>query len=302
MKQLGRLWRMIWFEKMFGLWQLFGFHLTRNYYYSPIPDTRDLTKRVEKIWREKEEIPGLKINSTTQLNFLEQICQTFKAEYDRLPKRPTGRIDQFYLKNGSFEEVDAEVYYAIIRHFKPAKIVEIGAGMSTLLAALALAKNEQESGQKSSLTAFEPYPREFLTNNSRIRLEKKRVETVPLEEFTRLGPNDILFIDSSHVVRIGNDVIREILEILPRLPSGVLIHFHDIFLPDEYPKKWVLSEKRFFAEQYLLRAFLSFNDQFEIIWAGNFTRLKYPEKLKRYFASFNPAEKKEIGSFWLRRK
>ena len=99
--------------------------------------------------------------------------------------------------------------------------------------------------------------------------------------------NDLLFIDSSHVLKIGSDVQYEYLELLPRLNSGVIIHCHDIFIPSEYPKNWVRKEHRFWNEQYLLQAFLSFNDKFEILWAGSYMHLKNPDILKNNLSTYN---------------
>ena len=124
---------------------------------------------------------------------------------------------------------------------------------------------------------------------------------MPLERFCALEANDIVFIDSSHVVKIGSDVVYEFLELLPRLKAGVMVHFHDIFLPAEYPKSWVLEDRRFWNEQYLLQAFLAFNSAFEVMMAGSFLHLSHSEKLKAAFASYDPANVWP-GSFWMRRK
>ena len=112
--------------------------------------------------------------------------------------------------------------------------------------------------------------------------------------------HDILFIDSSHVLRIGGDVQYEYLEILPRLARGVIVHSHDIFLPAEYPRHWVLEEHKFWTEQYLLQAFLAFNDSFEVLWAGSYMHLKHPEKLEEAFSSYK-RERTLPGSFWMRK-
>ncbi|MBA7660162.1 hypothetical protein ES703_68161 [subsurface metagenome] len=127
-----------------------------------------------------------------------------------------------------------------------------------------------------------------------------KVEDVSLEEFSKLKENDILFIDSSHNISIGNDVYYEYLEILPRLKKGVLIHVHDIFLPYEYPKKWIFEYLLFWSEQYLLQAFLSFNNNFEILWGGYYMHKKHPDLLKNNFGSYNE-EKNNPGSFWFKR-
>jgi hypothetical protein len=115
-----------------------------------------------------------------------------------------------------------------------------------------------------------------------------------------LGADDILFIDSSHVLRIGSDVQYLFLEVLPRLAPGVLVHIHDIFMPAEYPREWVLTHGYFWTEQYLLQAFLTFNTSWEVIWAGSFMQLNHRESLA---CAFPQAVLDAMpGSFWIRRK
>jgi len=109
------------------------------------------------------------------------------------------------------------------------------------------------------------------------------VEDLDLELFRNLATNDVLFIDSSHVVKTGSDVVREYLEILPALPPGVLVHVHDIFLPWDYPRDMVVKNLCFWSEQYLLQAFLSFNSSFEVIWASSAMQASYPRALEAAF-------------------
>ncbi len=164
-------------------------------------------------------------------------------------------------------------------------------------------KNKEEDGIDCELIAIEPYPNKILQKGfpGLSKLIKKEVQDVGLDEFYKLNENDILFIDSSHVLKIGSDVQYEYLEILPRLNKGVIVHVHDIFLPAEYPKEWVLKNYRFWTEQYLLQAFLTFNNTFEVLWVGSYMHFKYPDLLKKSFNSYNP---KTVcpGSFWMQRK
>jgi hypothetical protein len=191
----------------------------------------------------------------------------------------------------------------MIRHFKPKKIFEIGSGNSTYLAAQAVLKNKEENGKGCELIAFEPYPNDVLRAGfpGLSKLIPTKIQNIALSKFSELKENDILFIDSSHVLKIGGDVQYEYLEILPRLNKGVIVHIHDIFLPAEYPKEWVLKKYRFWTEQYLLQAFLASNSAFEVLWGGSYMHLKHPDKLEAAFASY----KREVrwpGSFWMRRK
>jgi hypothetical protein len=188
----------------------------------------------------------------------------------------------------------------MIRHFKPRRVIEIGSGMSTVLTAEAIRKNELE-GRSCLFTAIEPFPAKFLSHIPGLtELLQTKVQRVPLERFCSLEANDILFIDSSHVVKIGGDVVYEYLEIIPRLKPGVLVHCHDIFLPAEYPKQWVMTNRIFWTEQYLLQAFLTHNRAFEILLAASFLHLRHPDKLAAAIGSYDPV-RVWPGSFWMRR-
>lgn len=186
--------------------------------------------------------------------------------------------------------------------FKPRNIYEIGSGNSTYLSAQALLRNQHEGHAAAQLVAFEPNPNAVLKAGfpGLSVLRETRIEDVPISEFDNLHRNDILFIDSSHILKLGGDVRYEFLEILPRLKEGVLIHVHDIFLPAEYPKHWVVNDHMFYNEQYLLQAFLAYNHSFEVIWAGSFMHLKHPDKLQAAFSSYKPSQTWP-GSFWIRK-
>jgi hypothetical protein len=191
----------------------------------------------------------------------------------------------------------------MIRHYKPRRIIEIGSGYSTRCAASAIVRNRQIDPQyECELIAIEPYPDNVLKTGfpGFTRLIPLNLQEVPLSDFEKLQKNDILFIDSSHVLKIGSDVQYEYLELLPRLSSGVLVHLHDIFLPREYPKRWVIQQHKFWNEQYLLQAFLSFNSGFETVWAGGYIHNKYPEKIIEAF-SFRNTNSESPGSYWIRR-
>ena len=190
----------------------------------------------------------------------------------------------------------------MIRHFKPKRIFEIGSGNSTYLSAQAVLKDKEDNGHKCELIAVEPYPNDVLKAGfpGLSELISTKIQDIPLSEFNKLKENDILFIDSSHVLKIGSDVQYEYLEILPRLNKGVIVHLHDIFLPAEYPREWVLKDYRFWTEQYLLQAFLAFNDNFEVLWAGSYIHLKHPDKLEAAFSSYKRDERLP-GSFWIRK-
>ena len=278
--------------------QRMGFHVTPNSFYHPVPDTRKLT---EDLWSKRSELAGIDLNEQKQLELLSLFESKLKNEYELFPRNRTTIPYEYFVDNLAFTSVDGEILYCMIRHFKPRRIYEIGSGISTYLSAQAVLKNaEEDSGYKCELVAIEPYPNKILEAGfpGLSKLISKEVQDVPLSEFEKLTENDILFIDSSHVLRIGSDVQYEYLEILPRLNKGVIVHAHDIFLPAEYPKEWVLRRHRFWNEQYLLQAFLALNQSFEILWTGSYMHLNYPDKLEVAFSSYNRNERWP-GSFWM---
>lgn len=283
----------------FSFWQKLGFHITPNHFYEPVPDTRTLG---DELWQRESELVGIDMNETGQIALLREFASRFRDEYEALPRERTAVPHQYYVNNGMFGSVDGEVLYCMIRRFKPRRIIEIGSGNSTCLSAQAVLKNEAEGGSPCELVAVEPYPSGILFEGfpGLSRVLCARVQDAPLSEFQRLAENDILFIDSSHVLKIGGDVRYEYLDLLPRLKRGVLVHVHDIFLPSEYPKAWILEESRFWTEQYLLQAFLAFNESFEVLWGGSYMHLRHSGELEATFSSYD-RHRTWPGSFWTRK-
>lgn len=267
----------------FELWELFGLHITPDKFDYPIPSTKDLS---DDLFRRKSECIGMDWNVKEQEDYLKNIFPKYATEVE-------------FERNKGLSLVDAAIYHAMIRHKKPKKIVEIGSGNSTKFAARACIMNEAE-GAYCELVAIEPFPTNELQKGypGLTRLIENKVQSVDLKEFVDC---DLLFIDSSHVVKIGGDVNYEILEIIPRLKKDCLIHFHDILLPGEYWKDWVKGNKWFWSEQYLLQAFLQFNSDFEIIWASRYQHLNNERMIKDVFPYFEQ-RKHRITSFWIRRK
>jgi hypothetical protein len=265
----------------------------------PIPDTRTLT---DDLWDKKSEMVGIEFNDNAQLKLLKSFKDNFRSEYDNFPLEKTDIPHQYYVNNRDYGAVDGEILYSMIRHFKPNLIIEIGSGHSTYLSAQAVLKNNESDGHEGNLIAIEPYPRGVLAEGfpGLTKFIQKNVQEVELEFFRELNKNDILFIDSSHVLKIGGDVQYEYLEILPGLNPGVIVHIHDIFLPGEYPEYWVKDMFRFWNEQYLLQAFLSFNEHFEVLFANNYINQNYPEKYEESFKNYNSL-KTNPGGFWIRK-
>ena len=275
-------------------------HVSYVHFYEPIPDTSRLD---DAVWKRASELPGINMNDSSQAELLRQMSARHRQTWQELERKGAGEPGQFSLGNEYFDSVDAELLHGIIRRFKPRRIYEIGSGFSTLLASQAIRENEQEDGSyKCEHLAIDPFPPEFLlASKNGLAVLPKEVQKVPLETFTKLERNDVLFIDSSHMLKIGSDVQYEYLEILPRLKPGVLVHCHDIFIPAEYPKEWVLGFHRFWNEQYLLQAFLAFNGEFEVLWAGSYMHLKYPDLLTATIPSYR-RDACLPKSFWIRRK
>ncbi|MFH1369564.1 MAG: class I SAM-dependent methyltransferase [Elusimicrobiota bacterium] len=285
-------------KKTFYFWQSLGFHVTPVHYYEPIPDTRTLDKG---IWNKPSEMIGIDIRENDQIGLMKEFSGKYSKEYNAFPRKRTSNPSEYFVDNDSFATVDGEILYCMIRHFKPKKIFEIGSGFSTMLSAQAVLKNESENSMDAELTAFEPYPNKIIKKGfpGFARLEQKCIQEVELPVFIELRENDILFIDSSHVLKIGSDVQYEYLEILPRLNKGVIIHIHDIFMPYEYHQRWIFKDNLFWNEQYLLQAFLAFNDSFEVLWGGSYMKYRHSKLLENSFNSYTPVD--WPGSFWIRK-
>ena len=294
-------------QKYFGYWQESGFHVLPVNFYSPVPDTRELN--ADRL-RTASEMRGVALNEAAQLELLQSFRERYAAEYDAFHNDPTTDHSEYYHHNGFFESVDPELLYCMIRHHQPSRIIEVGSGFSTRLAAQAIAVNGVHSSDYTcQYTVIDPFASSGISHllSNSIRVLRNPVQSTDTSLFELLNEGDILFIDSTHTVRIGGDVVFEVLEILPRLNPGVLIHFHDIFLPRHYPPEIVLDRapERFWAEQYLLQAFLAFNPRFEIVFAAAWMHQQCGGSLGQAFRSYRERCKAEPtwigpGSIWLR--
>jgi hypothetical protein len=286
-------------DRFFDLFQKKGLHILPVNFYQPVPDTRELPDR---LWERPKALVGIDTKLPQQLAFLRAITDSYLREYLAIPDEPSDNPCE-YTRASGFAGIDGAIHYAMVRKYKPRRIIEVGSGASSLLSLLALRRNAEESGHSAgAFTAIEPYPHPYLREalRGRGRLVEDKVENRSLAEFAALEANDILFIDSSHTVRIGGDVVYELLEILPRLQKGVLVHVHDIFLPQEYPKEWVLERYVFWNEQYLFQAFMTFNDAFETLWSAGCMHVHHSDELARRFPGYDP-HVQGAGSYWIRR-
>lgn len=272
-----------------------GIFPLRDHYYEPLFNPVSLRHPL----RQDRNLPGLDMNVTEQLDLLKKF--DYNGELVGFPVERRNDLEFFY-GNDMFGSGDAEYLYNMIRFFKPQRLIEIGSGQSTLLAAGAVRANqEDDEGYECRHICIEPYEAPWLDKLG-VEILRERVESVDQDLFRQLEENDILFIDSSHMIRPQGDVLHEYLEILPILKSGVLVHVHDIFTPKDYLDDWISKQVLFWNEQYLLEAFLSFNKEFKVIGALNFLKHRYPEEL----ASCCPVLREQIdvrepGSFWMQR-
>jgi hypothetical protein len=271
-----------------------GLQVVVKSFYSPIPDLKRIP---ESTWERESELAGIHFDLGQQLGYLEGL-RNYLAEF-RPAEQTSGDSDAYFLENGSYGRVDADVLYATVRAAKPSRIVELGSGYTTLVVAQACLENERE-GAAVEYVAFDPYPgvaRPDLPGLT--ELARLPAEELSPERLGPLGENDLLIVDTTHTVKMGGDVNHVILDILPGLGRGVLVHFHDIFLPWEYPRKWAEDYGLYWSEQYLLQSFLSLNEQFEILCALYALARRHPDNLRELIPSWRDGA--VPGAFWVRR-
>lgn len=265
----------------------------RNHYYEPLFDSRSLTRPLS----EDRNLPGIDLNTKAQLDFLGQLKHSDELVRLKLNEN-TGEPAAFHFQNERFESGDAEYLYQIVRYLKPSKIIEIGSGHSTKIVNLAVKRNVLEGNSNSQHICIEPYEMPWLELLENVKIVRKRVEDYNLDWAKELGPGDILFVDSSHMIRPQGDVLKEYLEIFPRLASGVYIHIHDIFTPRDYLTGWISANVLFWNEQYLLEALLSNTQRYEIVGALNYLKNNYFSDLQRVCPYLT--KDREPGSFYMR--
>lgn len=262
----------------------------RKHYYEPLADPADFRFPLEQ----ERPLAGIDWNIDGQLDFL----RSLRYEHE-LPDllAPRSSPLQFRLQNGSFESGDAEFLYQLIRAKKPRRFFEIGSGQSTLIARRALLKNAEESPDYNCKhVCIEPFEAPWLEQTGALTV-RSCVEDVDRRLFAELDENDVLFIDSSHVIRPQGDVLTEYLEILPSLRPGVIVHIHDIFSPRDYLREWMVERMWLWNEQYLLEAFLIGNRSWRILGALNYLHHRHFNQLHRVCPYLAPD--REPGSFYI---
>ena len=265
-----------------------------DHYYQPLVNP---SKTLSKPLSAERVLRGINWNIDEQLELLQKFH--YNEELSTLPlnKEDAGE-HQYYINNPSFLAGDGEFCYNMIRYWKPRTVIEIGCGYSTLICLQAEKKNEQTGSSPARHICVEPYEMPWLEKLP-VEVIRKKVEDINLDFFENLQANDILFIDSSHMIRPQGDVLFEFLEILPVLKPGVLVHIHDIFTPRDYPSEWIVDKHCMWNEQYLLEAFLSFNKEFRVLGAVNFLKHNHRKELEAKCPNTAKMPDDEPGSFWL---
>jgi len=275
-----------------------------GHFYSPLPDLGEIHSKADRIFDSTpQDLPAINMNVESQI----QLVKIFSELYREQPfsDHHTNNF-RYFLDNKFFSFGDGIILYSCLRHFQPKRVVEVGSGFSS---AAMLDINEVFLGKKIEFTFIEPFPDRLLgllspEDKAKVRIEVKPVQEVELDVFASLEAHDILFIDSSHVAKIDSDVVHILFNILPRLKKGVIVHFHDILWPFEYPQQW-LEEGRAWNEAYFLRAFLQDNEKFEILYFNAFMVSHHADLLRETLPDTlkSPSSPVTVGnsSLWLRK-
>lgn len=260
----------------------FGLIVMPSHYYCPAPNVVELENTSS--WLERSSMSGVDINMDEQCSLLEKLCLPFQGEYKGNSNYHYGVKNHF---GPGFGYIEAQALHSVVRYYKPKRIIEVGSGVSTYCSYRAMEMNKSENGRECSLTCIEPYPSESLLGFHGIRLIDSKVQDVDLDVFKELEENDMLFIDSSHTVKAGSDVNTIVLEILPVLKPGVIVHFHDIFFPYTYNRN---ALKTFFHwnESSLLQAYLVNNKSMSILFCMSLLHYDKQEEMKRVFPEYMP--------------
>lgn len=267
-----------------------------GHFSNPYPSVDEVRRSEARIFAVREEIPGVDLRGDAQWSLLQELLPHC-AQQPFTAGPTTGA--RYWFDNPMFPYGDGIFLYAMLRHVRPPRVVEIGSGFSS---ALMLDVADRHPDWQPRFTFIEPYPARLRSllragDADRHSVWERPVQDVPLETYDALESGDLLFIDSTHIAKTGSDVVHEVLEILPRLRPGVRVHVHDIFYPFEYHPKWVYEMKGY-NEIYLVRAFLTHNDRYQIELFPNYLMWRH----RAWFEREMPLCLREPGgSLWLRR-
>lgn len=258
-----------------------GILVAPRHYYSSAPDLRGLAESRE-LWRAPSSLPGLRIDLDEQMAWLEKACMPYVDEY-----RGNAVFEKAGELGPGYGYIEAQALHGILRTLRPGRYLEVGSGVSTHIALQALTRNAEE-GHPGTVTCIEPYPRDWLTRDARVHLHRTPVQAVDLAAFTSLTAGDVLFVDSSHVVKPGSDVNFLVLEVFPRLAPGVIVHVHDIYLPYDYQCD-LLDSVLHWAETSLVRAFLTHNDHARVLACMSHLHYERAGEMRAVFPDYRPA-------------
>lgn len=263
-----------------------------GHFYSPIVNPGEIVEYLDKT-ESRRETPGLDLRLDAQLDVLAHL-ETFAKLW---PQGHDAKSMRYDVENDQFGPGDAICYFAILGMIRPRRVIEVGSGWSS---AVGLDANEIH-GTQTHFTFIEPYPDRLLkairSNDAETTtIIRAGVQSVDVAVFDQLESNDVLFIDSTHVMKAGSDVQFLLGEVLPRLRSGVLVHIHDMFFPFEYPRAWV-EQGRNWNELYAVRCFLQFNTSFEVFFWNHCLAALKPSEI---YGSLPPTQQNPGGGLWLR--
>lgn len=268
-----------------------------GHFYSPLINLDEVHRDRERLFAEPPRtLPGVEMREAEQLALLHELAPLYAS----IPfQKERGAGQRYQYENQTYSYSDAIMLHSLMRLARPRRVIEVGSGWSSCAM---LDTNEQFLGNQALITCIEPFPELLLhliseADRAKLRLLPQRVQDVPLAEFEALAAGDMLFVDSTHVSKLGSDVNHLVFSVLPRLASGVLVHFHDIFWPFEYPRHWI-EEGRSWNEAYVLRAFLQHNPAWQVVlmntYVEHFHRAWFEQHMPLCLE--NPG-----GSLWLRK-
>lgn len=291
-------------SKLQGVFGWLGLNVAQvNDYYSPLPNVSNL-KSTLKRWNKPSALAGIDFNIEEMKSKLSYLLARYYDEFSAIaPHRDLVKIGY----GPGFTELDAMLLYITIRDLKPKRYIEVGSGLSTYYCSLAAQKNANE-GSPLQITCIEPHPYNKLSEIENIEVLPREVQDIDLSLFHQLEANDILFVDSSHILRIDGDVPYLFLEVLPTLKQHVNIHIHDIPFPYNIPypaEFWIIAQRWpvFWNEAMVLQAFLCFNSSFKITMSTPIIRYFDESFLKQQIDIYKSIDEDKItfSSIWIQK-
>ncbi len=274
--------------KTFSMLDRAGLHVMPKHYYTPVPDCTWLEQN-KTLWTGRSSLKGISWDLAAQFAWLKDCCEPYYGEVAGLKSYYS------YTQNGSglgYGEIESQVLHCFVRRYAPANIIEIGSGVSTMCMLDASALNQRDGKRVPKITCVEPFPSDSLRKRKEVELIPQFCQQIPLSLFHRLTPGDVLFIDSTHAVKVGSDVMRIYLEIIPHLPPGIFLHIHDIYLPYAYPRD-VFTKPFWWQETALLMTLLVNNPKLSVLTCLSALHYDYPQQMQKLLTDYRPAPNSE---------